>query len=158
MSKTGGWFTRWWTTHTWNIYLQHGIEISRRLPQPRLLLKAGMSQGQDLAFAFVDLHEVPGSPFLPCVKVSLNTALPPAYQPFSPSLTPFISLLRPCSIPSSRLLLKSLNSIDPVLTSEGHPAASWTFYCSPPLRLGKSSQFSTRFIGHLSAHVSPTWL
>lgn len=93
-----------------------------------------MSQGQDLAFAFGDLHEVPASPRHPSVKVTLNAALPPAYQPFSPNLKPFINLLRACSIPSSRPSLKSLNSVDPVLTSEGYPAAKWTLHCSPPLQ------------------------
>lgn len=126
---------RWWTTHTWNIYVQDGIEISSQLPQPGLLLKTGMSQGQDLAFAFGDLHEVPASHVTHLSRsLWMQPCLQPNYQPFSPNLKPFINLLRACSIPSSRLSLKSLNSADPVLTSEGYPAAKWTLHCSPPLR------------------------
>lgn len=102
--------------------------------------------GQDLAFAFVDLAEVPASPFLPCVKVTAILALPPAHQPFPPSLKPLTKLPKASSILSPRLLLKSLNGIDSVLTCEGY----LTGLCSAPLPVGKCSQFST----HLSGRVS----
>lgn len=89
------------------IYQYHQVHFCKAAlqllgSQPVLVPNVIPPQGQDLAFPFVDLHEILFCPLLQPVKVHLNGGIPIWCVTFPPSFDPSANMLRVQPVPQSR--------------------------------------------------------
>ena len=98
-------------------------KLAFQLSSPQLVLvhRVNPLWIQNFAFPFVELHEIPVSTFLKPVNTLWMAAHPSGYIMHSSSAMSSANLLMVHSVPSSRSLMKRLNSIGPHISPQSTP-------------------------------------
>lgn len=92
-----------------NTYRILQLLVCKSVPLHRVI----PTQAEDPTVAFVELHKVPVSPFLQPVKEYLNAVLLSKVLTAPSNLMSFSTLLGVHSVPLSRPLIKTINSVGP---------------------------------------------